>query len=127
LISTIATTEIAVLPLGRLEIGEGAFINYGCSIAAQKQIYIGSNCSIGPHVILMDNDFHHLEPELRLQRPESAPIILEENVWLAARVIVLSGVRIGAHSVIGAGSVVTKDIPPRVLAAGIPAKVIKQL
>jgi len=75
----------------------------------------------------MDNDFHRLEPERRNERPDSAPIILEDNVWLGARVIVLKGVTIGEGSVIGAGSVVTKDIPPRSLAVGMPAKVIKTL
>jgi maltose O-acetyltransferase len=75
----------------------------------------------------MDNDFHRLEPERRDERPLSAPIILEENVWLGARVIVLRGVTIGAGSAIGAGSVVTRDIPPRSLAVGAPAKVIRSL
>jgi maltose O-acetyltransferase len=75
----------------------------------------------------MDNDFHRLEPERRLERPDSAPIILGENVWLGARVIVLSGVTISAGSVIGPGSVVTRDIPPRTVAAGVPARVIKEL
>ncbi|HYP87619.1 MAG TPA: DapH/DapD/GlmU-related protein, partial [Polyangiaceae bacterium] len=59
--------------------------------------------------------------------PDSAPVILEENVWLAARVIVLPGVTIGKNTVVGAGSVVTKDLPSDVLAAGIPAKVIRPL
>jgi maltose O-acetyltransferase len=76
---------------------------------------------------MMDNDFHSLEPEKRQVKPPSAPIILEENVWLGARVIVLRGVTIGKGSVIGAGSVVTKDIPPGVLAAGSPARVIRKL
>ena len=57
----------------------------------------------------------------------SGPIILEENVWLGARVIVLRGVTVGAGSVIGAGSVVTRDIPPRSVAAGLPARVIRAL
>jgi maltose O-acetyltransferase len=56
-----------------------------------------------------------------------APVILEENVWLGARVIVLPGVTIGAGSVIGASSVVIDDVPPRCLAVGLPARVIRQL
>ena len=80
LISTIATTELAVA--GTLEIGERTFINYGCSIGASHLIRIGARCSLGPFAMLMDNDFHRLEPERRDERPELKPIILEENVWL---------------------------------------------
>ncbi len=127
LVSTVATTEVAVGVNASLEIGESVFINYGCSIGVQEKIIIGSNCNIGTFVMMMDNSFHCLEPERRLERPESAPIILEENVWLGGRVIVLPGVRIGAGSAVGAGSVVTKDIPPRSLAVGVPAKVIRDL
>lgn len=125
--STIATLELAADTNGRLEIGAGTFINYGCSIAATQLIQIGPNCNIGTYVIMMDNDFHRLEPERRNERPASAPIILEENVWLGARVIVLRGVKIGTGSVVGAGSVVARDIPPRSLAAGVPARVIRSL
>lgn len=127
LVSTIAALEIVVNDEATLEIGDRVFINYGCSISASQLIRIGSYCKLGTHVIMMDNDFHYLDPAQRGQRPPSAPIILEENVWLAARVIVLRGVTIGADSVIGAGSVVNKDIPPGVFAAGVPAKVIRSL
>lgn len=127
LVSTIATLELVAMPNGVLEIGPGAFINYGVSVAARRLVRIGANCSIGTHVMIMDNSFHRLEPELRNEPPESAPVILEENVWLGARVIVLPGVTIGAGSAVGAGSVVTKDIPPRTLAAGVPARVLREL
>ncbi len=89
LVSTIARLEL-VAEGGTLEIGDGTFINYGCSIGASQLIRIGANCSIGTYAILMDNDYHRLEPERRNERPESAPIILEDNVWLGARVIVLA-------------------------------------
>jgi maltose O-acetyltransferase len=75
----------------------------------------------------MDNDFHRLEPERRQEKPPSSPIILEENVWLGARVIVLPGVTIGAGTVVGAGSVVTRSIPSRSVAVGVPARVVKSL
>ncbi len=127
LVSTIATTELSAGENGLLEIGKSTFINYGCSISADKLIRIGAECNIGTHVMMMDNDFHRLEPDRRNEKPESSPIILEDNVWLGGRVIVLRGVTIGRDSVIGAGSIVTKDIPPRSVAAGIPAKVIKSL
>jgi acetyltransferase-like isoleucine patch superfamily enzyme len=113
--------------LGTLEIGEHVFINYGCSIGANELVRIGARCSLGPHVMIMDNDFHRLEPERPDERAESKPIILEENVWLGARVIVLKGVTIGAGSAVGAGSVVTRDFPPRSLAVGLPARVVRSL
>jgi len=127
LISTIATLEIVVNRGGTLEIGASTYINYGCSIAATELVRIGRDCNIGTYSIIMDNDYHRLEPERRSERPESAPITLGDNVWLGARVIVLRGVNIGEGSVIGAGSVVARDIPPRSLAVGAPARVIRAL
>jgi acetyltransferase-like isoleucine patch superfamily enzyme len=127
LVSHVAALELGVSSGGTLDIGESTYINYGSSIAASKLVRIGPRCNIGSHVMIIDNDFHRLEPERRNERPESAPIVLGENVWLGSRVIVLPGVTIGADSVVGAGSVVTKDVPPRTLAAGVPARVIRQL
>jgi acetyltransferase-like isoleucine patch superfamily enzyme len=127
LISNVATLELATGPDGTLDIGERTYINYGCSLSAQLLVKLGADCNIGTHCIMMDNDFHRLEPERRMEEPPSKPIILEDNVWLGGRVIVLAGVTIGADSVIGAGSVVTRDIPPKVIAAGVPARVIRGL
>jgi acetyltransferase-like isoleucine patch superfamily enzyme len=127
LVSTIATTELVAGSDGLLDIGQSAFINYGCSISATRLVRIGARCNIGTGVIIMDSDFHRIEPERRTESPEPRPIVLEENVWLGARVIVLGGVTIGAGSVIGAGSIVTRDIPPRSVAVGQPAKVVRTL
>jgi maltose O-acetyltransferase len=127
LFSTITPIEIAVETGGTLEIGSRAFINYGCSIAATSLVRIGARCNIGTYVMMMDNDFHSLEPERRDERPPSAPIILEDNVWVGGRVIVLRGVTIGAGSVVAAGSVVTRDVPPRTVVAGVPAKPVRSL
>jgi acetyltransferase-like isoleucine patch superfamily enzyme len=127
LVSTIATLELVTMKDATLEIGSRSLINYGGSIAAHERITIGERCLIGTHAIVMDNDFHRIEPERRLEPPESRPITIEDNVWLGARVIVLGGVTIGADSCIGAGSVVIDDIPPRSLAVGLPARVIRQL
>jgi maltose O-acetyltransferase len=127
IISTISTTQIDVSSGGHLEIGEGTSINYGTSIGATESIRIGPRCLIGNYTILMDNDFHSVEPERRYERPQSKPIVLEENVWLGARVTVLQGVTIGAGSVVAAGSLVTHDIPPRMLAVGVPARPMQKL
>jgi len=127
LASIIATLELAVGRGATLQIGDRVLINHGGSIGATRLVRIGDRCNIGAHVIMIDNAFHELDPDRRDEQPEPAPVVLEENVWLAARVIVLPGVTIGANSVVGAGSVVTRDIPPNVLAAGIPAKIIRPL
>lgn len=127
IVSTITPTELVTMGNGRLTIGERTYINYGCSFAAMESVTIGAHCHIGTYVIIMDNQFHRLEPERRLEIPESQPIVIEDNVWLGARVIVMPGVTIGAGSAVGAGSIVTRDIPPRSVAVGTPAKVIREL
>ena len=125
--SVVAMLEMTTEPGGLLEIGDRVFINAGCSIAATKLVRIGDECAIGPHCMLLDNAYHHVEPERRLERPESSPIILERNVWLGPRVIVLPGVTIGADSCVAAASVVTQDVPPRTLVGGVPARVLRSL
>ena len=123
LLSTTVTSELVTHPGGRLEIGSGVFINYAASISAHKLVQIGDGSQLGSYACLMDNDYHSIED--RDKPSDSQPIILGKNVWLGVRVIVLKGVTIGDNSVIGAGSVVTKNIPPNSLAAGVPAKVIR--
>lgn len=120
-------TELVTGRDASLLIGNRVFINYGCSIAALQSITIGDDCSIGTYTIIMDNNYHRIEPDRRNETPPSSPIIIEENVWLGARVTVLPGVTIGRDSVIGAGSVVTRSLPARSLAAGVPARVLRTL
>jgi len=116
--------EIAALGDGRIEIGDGTFINYGTSIAAYELVSIGRMCRIGQYAIINDNDFHDVEDKQAL--PPSKPVVIEDGVWLGARVIVQKGVRIGHDAVVSAGSVVTRDIPPRCVAAGVPARVMRR-
>jgi len=127
LISSTIPIQLTAEHGGKLEIGARTGINYGCSILATGLIRIGRGSKIGMHVIMMDNDYHHIDPVRRGIRPAARPIILEENVWIGARAIVLGGVTIGSGSVIGAGSVVTRDVPPLSVAAGQPARVIKSI
>lgn len=127
LYSTLAPLELVVRHGGRLEIGERTLVNFGTSIVAFESVEIGAHCHIGPHCMIMDNAFHEMDPDRRLEEPPSQPVTIEENVWLGARVIVMPGVTIGRDAVIGAGSVVTRDIPPRAFAAGVPASVVRTL
>ena len=125
--SAFAKVELAAEIGATLRLGKGTFLNFGSNIAASQSVTIGPYCNIGPYCLIMDNAYHCVEPDRRQERPESRPIVLGRNVWLGARVIVLPGVTIGDHSVIGAGSVVSRDIPSRVFAAGVPAEVLRQI
>jgi maltose O-acetyltransferase len=127
LVSTIATLELVADPGGLLEIGEATLVNFGCSLVATELVRIGRDCHIGPYTMMLDNDFHRVEPERRLERPPSKPIVIEDNVWIGARCIIMAGVTVGRDSCVGAGSVVTSDVAPRTLVAGVPAKKIRDL
>lgn len=127
LVSTVATLELVAERGAVLEIGPRSLVNFGCSLVATDRVSIGARCQIGPHCLIMDTAFHELDPERRLDRPAPKPIVIGDNVWLGARVIVMPGVTIGADAAIGAGSVVTHDVPSRTLAAGVPARVIRDL
>lgn len=121
--ATVAPIEFVAKPGGRIEIGDGAFINYGASITAYEAVRIGRDCNIGHYVFICDNDEHDIYDKRAI--PPSRPVILEDRVWLGTRVQVLKGVRIGHDSVVGAGSVVTSDIPPRSIAVGSPARILR--
>lgn len=107
-----------------LKIGNGVLINQGATIAATCHIEIGDDTQIGGFAAVFDSNYHRLDPG----RPvHSEPVIIGKNVWLGHNAMVLPGSKIGDHSVIAAGSIVKGDIPPRVLAEGNPAKVIREL
>lgn len=95
----------------------------GVSIWCFEKITIGNNVRVGANVTIMDGDAHQDDP----RAGKNAPILIEDNVWIGANVMVLKGVSIGRNSLIGAGSVVTKDIPENVVAAGNPCRVIRPL
>lgn len=110
-----------------ISIGARSFINYNLTALDVAAITIGEDCQIGPNVQIL-TPTHPLDADERRAKIEAAePIVIEDNVWLGGGVTVLPGVTIGHDSVVGAGSVVTKDIPPRSLAVGNPARVIRDL
>jgi acetyltransferase-like isoleucine patch superfamily enzyme len=124
LVSTVATLELVTLPNGHLEIGDNVFVNYGTSLLSSAHVKIGNDCLIGTHVTVMDCDFHRVED--KAWDTVGVPIVIEDRVWLGNRSMVLKGVRIGHDAVVGAGAVVTRDVPPRTLVAGVPAKVVRR-
>ena len=119
-----AATESA-----RIEIGDGVHLNNNTFMKSEGAgIRIGANGLFGPNVEIVDSDFHDLHPERRTSGvPRVATVTIEENVFLGMGVKVLKGVTIGANSVIGAGAVVASSIPSGVIAAGNPARVIREL
>jgi acetyltransferase-like isoleucine patch superfamily enzyme len=124
LVSTVATLELVSLPGGHLEIGENAFVNYGSSLVASNHVKVGKDCLIGTHVMIMDCDFHRVED--KTWDTTGSPIVIEDRAWLGNRCIVLKGVTIGHDAVVAAGSVVTHDVPPRSVVAGVPARVVRE-
>lgn len=111
----------------RLTLGHKVTWNYGCYINAAKGITIGDNVLIGPYCIIqtVNHCFSDISKPINQQGWDGAPIIIEQDCWLGAHVIVLPGVKIGRGSVIGANSVVAEDIPPYSIAIGSPAKIIR--
>lgn len=112
----------------RISVGSATQFSNNVQVFAEQSVVIGSRCLIGDAVLILDSDFHDLSAEGRHSRPaETSPVVLEDNVFIGSRVIILKGVTIGKNSVIGAGSVVVCSIPPGVIAAGNPAKAIRNL
>jgi maltose O-acetyltransferase len=111
----------------RITIGARCFANFGLTALDVAPITIGDDVQIGPYVQLL-TPTHPVEPQPRRDKWEAAkPISIGDNVWLGGGVIVLPGVTIGADTVVGAGAVVTKDLPAGVLALGSPARVVRRL
>ena len=103
-------------------IGDGTYINSNLMLVDDYHITIGKNCLIAPNVSITTTG-HPVDPELRAKKMYSFPVTIENNVWIGMGAIILPGVTIGENSIIGAGSVVTKDIPANVIAFGSPCKV----
>jgi acetyltransferase-like isoleucine patch superfamily enzyme len=108
----------------RLQIGDRVFVNQGASVLAACSIEIGDDCLIGDYVAVLDSNWHSLDSD---NPTRSAPVVIGNNVWLCRGVTVLPGSKIGDHTVVAAGSVVKGDLPARVLAAGNPAQVVREL
>lgn len=108
-------------------IGARTFANFGLLVLDVATVTIGDDVQIGPNVQLL-TPTHPVEPGLRRDKWEAAqPIVIGDNVWLGGGVIVCPGVSIGENTVVGAGAVVTRDLPANVVAVGNPARIIRHL
>jgi carbonic anhydrase/acetyltransferase-like protein (isoleucine patch superfamily) len=116
-------TEVGAIHLaayagGRMEIGAGSLLN-GCQLSAKRSLRLGRRVWIGPGTRVFDSDQHDLDDA----RPEApAPVAIGECAWIASDCLVVKGVTIGAHAVVGARSLVTRDVPPHTLVYGAPAE-----
>ena len=118
-------------PTATILIGNHSGMTGGAIIARSKTIRIGDRCMLAPNVTILDSDFHvSWPPERRHDTWETdidKDVTLEDNVWVGMNVLILKGVTIGRNSIIAAGSVVVRDIPPNCVAGGNPARVLKTL
>lgn len=115
-------------PKSLIRIGRNCAFSNNVSIVSMESVEIGDDCLIGELVSIMDSDFHGIDPDKRRSDAiQTAPVKLDDNVWLGSRVIVQKGVTIGANSIITPNAVVTTSIPPDSIAGGIPAKVIRRI
>lgn len=121
----IVPVEMLTRANGTIRIGDRTFINYGTSISARSLVQVGRDCHLGHYTFIMDNAEHGLVH--RFELPPSGPVVIEDSVWIGSRVVILPGVRIGSGAVVGAGSVVSRDVPPQCIAAGNPARVLRYL
>jgi acetyltransferase-like isoleucine patch superfamily enzyme len=120
-----APVELVTGPAGSIEIGDNVFLNYGVMISAQQRVRIGSNIMIGNYCIVADTEIPGIGNPPGGPAIEPRPVEIGDGAWLAARVTVLPGTRIGAGASIAAGSVVAGEIPPNCVAGGIPARVLR--
>jgi maltose O-acetyltransferase len=111
----------------RVSIGAGTFFNYDCLMLDVAPVTIGADCQVASRVQFITAT-HPIDPHVRRLGWETAkPITVGDNVWLSSGVIVCPGVTIGDDTVVGAGAVVTRDLPPGVVAYGVPARAIREI
>jgi maltose O-acetyltransferase len=111
---------------GNIELGERVFFNFNCIVLDVCRVRIGEFSQFGPAVQIL-TPMHPLQAELRRKQEYGKPVDIGSDVWVGAGALILPGVRIGNKAVIGAGSVVTRDIPDGVFAAGNPCRVIREI
>ena len=109
-----------------IHVGNSFYAGYNCTILDMAEVRIGDHCMIGPNVGIYTAG-HSIEPKGRNKSGYAIPIIIGKDVWIGGSCVILAGVTIGDHSIVAAGSVVTKDVPANVIVAGNPAKVIKSI
>lgn len=108
-----------------ISVGEDVFINACCHFQDHGGVFIGDDCQIGHNVVIAT--LNHFEAPSKRKLTYPAPIRLERGVWIGSNATILQGVTIGEYSIVAAGAVVTRDVPPRTIVGGVPAKVIRHI
>lgn len=108
-----------------ISVGEGVFINACCHFQDQGGVVISDDCQIGHAVVFAT--LNHFEDTVRRKVTHPAPIVLGRGVWVGSNATLLQGVTVGDHAIIAAGAVVTRDVPPRTIVGGVPARVIRPI
>ena len=115
-------------PGAEIRIGDGNWFSNNVSLVANERIVMGNGCQVGDQVAIYDCDFHEIDPATRNRSyGPTFPVSIGNNVWLGSRVMVLKGVTIGDNSVVAAMSVVIESIPANSMAAGVPARVVREI
>jgi acetyltransferase-like isoleucine patch superfamily enzyme len=109
-----------------ISVGRNVFVNQNCTFYDLGGLDIGDDVMIGPNVSLITSG-HPIEPAQRRACVIAKPIVIERNVWIAAGATIIGGVTVGENSVVAAGAVVTRDVPPNSLVGGNPARVIRSV
>jgi acetyltransferase-like isoleucine patch superfamily enzyme len=120
--------DMTVECFGSLEVGSGTIFGHHCTLAARESLVIGHDCLLAEMVSVRDHDHRYdldLDIPVRDQGFDCRPVRIGSNVWLGCKVTVVKGVTIGDNAVVGANSVVTRDIPANAVAVGAPARVIR--
>jgi acetyltransferase-like isoleucine patch superfamily enzyme len=123
---------------GEIIIGRNTYIGLGSRVWSAKKITIGNNVQLAHNVNIFDSNIHSLDPSIRLieylnhyenvnSDLKEQEVIIEDNVWLGTNVVILKGVSVGKNSIVGAGTIITKDIPPNCIVAGNPPKIIRTI
>lgn len=109
-----------------IRVGRNVFVNQNCRFNDIGGIDIGDDVMLGPGVCLLTSG-HPVDPARRRRGVTAAPIRLERNVWIGTSALIMQGVTVGADAIVGAGAVVTRDVPAQTLVAGVPAAVVKTI
>lgn len=113
---------------GKFEMDEGSSIAHNCTISGEQSgVFIGKNVMIAPNVVIIafNHGFENTELPMGMQKNSEAPVVIEDDVWIASNYTIGKGVTIGTGSIIGANSFVNKDVKPYSIMGGVPAKLIK--
>jgi len=119
--------DVLFLGCGRITFGENSMLGPYSTVGAHEEILIGKNVMIADAVSIRDHDhaFHRLDIPMNMQGVITAPIIIADDVWIGHGVVITKGVNVGQGAILAAGAIVTKNVPPYAIVAGVPAKIIK--